>query len=128
MVDESVESDSVSQSWKAGIEEFNQGRYWHAHEGWEKGWTQLPAPFKEHIQALIMACGMFVHLEKSRPGPAYALCKRSLELFRDSRDIVHHRPRIEVPGLEELLRSADPNKSGEELLLRVKKLKAHYFN
>ena len=129
MVDEGVESDSMSQEhWKAGIEDFNQGRFWHAHESWEKGWNRLPPPLKDYIQALIMACGMFVHLEKSKAGPARALRLRSLELFEASREIDRHA-RIEIPGLEELLREAEssPNSSGEELLSRGKKLRAHFI-
>ena len=129
MVDESVESDSMSQEhWKAGIKDFNQGRFWHAHESWEKGWNRLPPPLKDYIQALIMACGMFVHLEKSKAGPAQALRQRSLELFAASREIAKH-PRIEIPGLEELLLSAEDlsNSSCEELLSRGKKLRAHFI-
>ncbi len=41
-----------------GIEEFNAGRHWHAHESWEHLWLGLEGDDKVFVQGLIMAAAM----------------------------------------------------------------------
>ena len=92
--------------WKRGIDEFNLGRYWEAHHHWERGWKDLPDPIKLHIQALIQACAVFLHLQNGRLGPAQALCRLAGEKFigiemQGGIDSIY--PRVEVPGLTSVL-------------------------
>ena len=68
-------SDSIIEHWRRGVGHFNQGLYWEAHQGWEKDWIRLPFPVKQHVQALIISCGVFCHLKKGRKEPALALCR-----------------------------------------------------
>lgn len=99
-----VYSEVYGAGWKAGIDAFNRGQYWHAHEGWEQGWTRLPSPLREHVQSRIQGASVFYLLEKGRLAPARSLARRSLELaaLAQSR-AVELDPRIDVPGLEPLL-------------------------
>ncbi len=41
-----------------GLEEFNAGRHWHAHEAWEHLWLGLAGDEKLFVQGLIMAAAM----------------------------------------------------------------------
>jgi hypothetical protein len=41
-----------------GLQEFNEGRHWHAHEAWEPLWMGLEGETKLFVQGLIMAAAM----------------------------------------------------------------------
>ena len=75
--------DSQIKSWIAAIADFNQGRYWHAHELFEKGWRDLSEPDRSNIKAIIQFCGVCVHLQNKRYDPALRLALRSLEIFSE---------------------------------------------
>ncbi len=93
--------------WRRGIACFNQGQYWEAHHGWEKDWNRLPSPAKEEVQALILSCGVFYHLQKEHPAPALALCRLAQERWREgalrAANEFEFQPRIDVPGLRGLI-------------------------
>jgi predicted metal-dependent hydrolase len=44
----------------AGIELFNAGHYWHAHEQWEQCWLTSPEPAATFYKALIQAAAALV--------------------------------------------------------------------
>jgi len=93
-------------AWAHGVRDFNEGRYWHAHEAWEANWTKLPEPHRSWTQALIQVCGVFVHVEKNRPGPALRLALRSLELMAGAEahaQLHRTRPALEIPGADDLM-------------------------
>lgn len=104
-----VPPPSTVLAWKKGILDFNSSQFWHAHENWEKGWTQLPAAQKEYVQGLIQAAAAFFLLkEKWRPRPALSLCRSALnklEPFKNSRPELLPLPRIVIPDLEQVLSS-----------------------
>lgn len=41
-----------------GIEQFNAGHHWHAHEAWEQLWLGLEGDDKLFVQGLIMSAAM----------------------------------------------------------------------
>lgn len=93
-------------AWDDGILDFNQGRYWHAHESWERGWTKLPEPHKSWTKAMIQACGVFVHIEKERYAPALRLSLRAIELMAEAEAhaTLHGvRPELRILGVDEVL-------------------------
>ncbi len=48
-----------------GIELFNEGRFFEAHEAWEILWLNAEEPEdKQFLQGLIMAAGAFIHYAK----------------------------------------------------------------
>ncbi len=47
-----------------GIDLFNAGKHWHAHEAWEHLWLQLHGDEKRFVQGLIMAAAMLVQYGK----------------------------------------------------------------
>src|SRR5690349_12922888 len=83
-----------------GIREFNIGRYWHAHEDWEKAWMRLSGPEKTYLQGLIQASAVFYLLERRRLRPALALAGTAVGKIEASAggEIPADR-RLEIPEL-----------------------------
>jgi hypothetical protein len=46
----------------AGIQQYNAGYFFEAHETWEELWLQSPWPFRQFLQGLIQLAAAFVHL------------------------------------------------------------------
>lgn len=69
------------------FEEFNQGRFFEAHEVLEVLWLEVRGtPPADYYKGLIQLAGAFVHLRHDRPGPAAAL-------FRLARNnLLHYQP------------------------------------
>jgi hypothetical protein len=123
--DQAMQADWPRADWEEGARAFSEGRFWAAHEAWERGWRELPPAARAHVQGLILAAGAFHHLLAGRGGPAQALVARARELFAErnrqeaaggKRD--HGGCRLEAPGLEEALaelaRRWGPRGSGPE--------------
>jgi len=48
-------SDPRLQEWlERGVREWNEGRFWHAHEEWEQGWRATAGEEKAALQGLIL--------------------------------------------------------------------------
>jgi predicted metal-dependent hydrolase len=50
----------LPQPYFAGIQLFNQGAFWHAHEAWEACWLAAAEPDKTFYQALIQVAAALV--------------------------------------------------------------------
>jgi len=52
----------------AGIELFNQGRFWHAHEEWESAWLAAEDPqTRLFYKGIIQTAAALVHWQKGNP-------------------------------------------------------------
>lgn len=91
------------RAWKTGVEEFNSGRFWHAHEFWEQGWVSLREPDKTYIQALIQVAAVLHLFGLGRKQPALALCASALRKFQSVRAEGKSLPFIEIEGAEHFL-------------------------
>lgn len=98
--------DQKVKMWILGINDFNQGCYWEAHEKWEVGWRDLHSEEKEYMQGLIQACAAF-HLlfRKNRIAPALNLTRTSLNKLRKTQAWaeMHLENRIYVRRLDFVL-------------------------
>ena len=97
-------SSALLHSWTTGVEEFNQGRFWHAHEEWERGWKNLPSREKTYVQALIQFAAVFHLFELGRSRPALSLCTSALTKFEAANSIHEVLPRIEIVDAVALLK------------------------
>ena len=98
--------EPLLRAWGAGAEEFNSGRFWHAHECWEQGWVSLPEPEKTYIQALIQVAAVIHLLGRERIRPALALCVLALAKFHRVRGCPGRQlPPLQVLGAETFLQS-----------------------
>ncbi|MGA7616844.1 MAG: DUF309 domain-containing protein [Thermoanaerobaculia bacterium] len=61
-----------------GIELFNSGRYWHAHEAWERLWLVAEGPRREFLQGLIQLAAACHHVLRGNLRGAQRLLDASL--------------------------------------------------
>ncbi len=89
---------------QSGIDCFNRGEYFEAHEHWEIDWRRLSSPDRPLIQAAILVCGVFVLLRKGRRAPAIRLAEKALERFAEAATQAKLRgitPCLDLPETEE---------------------------
>jgi len=48
-----------------GLEAFNSGRFYEAHELWEEVWLETPNPDKKFLQGLIQVAAAFHHFSRA---------------------------------------------------------------
>jgi DNA-binding Lrp family transcriptional regulator len=51
-------------SLRTGVELFNEGRYWEAHEAWEQPWLRAAGEEKQFLQGLIQLAAAYHHLRR----------------------------------------------------------------
>ncbi len=86
-------------AWEQGVHDFNEGRFWEAHEAWERGWKDLPQAERTYVQGLIQIAAAF-HLEDlGRLDPALRLRASSRQKIQATWSTIQDRlPRLEVQG------------------------------
>jgi predicted metal-dependent hydrolase len=83
-----------------GAREFNRGRWWHAHEEWEREWKTLQGARREYLQALIQAAGAFHLLERGRADAARRVARAARARLRRTLPLARgFGRRVSVPGL-----------------------------
>ncbi len=67
--DEELEGLSAEELLQLGIDRFNAGLYFEAHEAWEEVWLAASRELREFYQGLIQVSAAFVHLTRNEyPG------------------------------------------------------------
>lgn len=61
------------EKFQKGIEQFNSGRFFEAHETWEEIWLAAPEPEKTFLQGLIQTAAAFHHYGRGNLGGAESL-------------------------------------------------------
>ncbi|MBA4188521.1 MAG: DUF309 domain-containing protein [Planctomycetaceae bacterium] len=96
-------SDSqLPRGFLKGIELFNQGEYFEAHEVWEELWMECPAAERRFIQALIQAAVAVYHLSRGNLTGATRLFhsgRRYMEPYRPTYlrlDVAHFWQQMEA--------------------------------
>ena len=77
-----------------GLAEYRAGRYWNAHESWERVWRGLDGDDRLCVQALIMLAAAAWHAERQRWRPARRLLLRASQLL-EGQDVA---ARLELPS------------------------------
>ncbi len=71
-----IARDGGSELFDQGLEAFQQGRYFEAHELWEELWTPLEGPERRRLQGLIhFAVGLHHRERNNRVGAVRQLRK-----------------------------------------------------
>lgn len=112
---------------RRGIELFNRGEFFEAHEVWEDVWRAAPGPEKKFLQGLIQVAVAFVHYQRGNLVGARSLLRRGernlagyseqyaglhvtallhqTEYWRqtlDNQRLPDHFPRVTITGSEQL--------------------------
>ena len=72
---------------KKGLNEYEKGDYFEAHEAWEDLWSDYNFPDRKFIQGLIQLSVSFVHLSNGNMIGARNLLKKCEEKFSDYKGI-----------------------------------------
>ena len=74
---EDYDALSPAENHRLGIEHFNAGRFFPAHEAWETSWKQLKqTPDAEFFKGLSQLGAGYVHLQRGNPHGASTLLRR----------------------------------------------------
>jgi uncharacterized protein len=68
---------SVEEMFQRGIELFNQGRFFDAHEAWEQSWLRSGGEEKIFYQGLIQAAAAILHVQRGNPSGARSLWQKA---------------------------------------------------
>ncbi len=94
---------------RSGLDEYRKGRFFEAHEEWERLWKSAVGGDRLFLQGLIQLAAGLVHLEKGRPAPGLrllGLAREKLARFPDGFG------GIAVKRLEEALGAATTAEGG----------------
>jgi predicted metal-dependent hydrolase len=61
-----------------GVQLFNERKFWHAHEAWEKIWLESEGEQKRFLQGLIQLSAAYHHVRKGTFGGAMRLFDAAL--------------------------------------------------
>jgi len=79
-----LETLSAEELLQLGVDLYNAGEYWHAHEAWEAVWLDAERELRYFYQGLIQVAAAFVHLTRGEyPGTVSLLDggREKLELY-----------------------------------------------
>ena len=72
---------------RLGIERFNNGEYWLAHEALEGAWNEEPAPIKEMYRGVLQAAVVYYHISIQNYRGAVKVYDRSQKWLNPLPDI-----------------------------------------
>lgn len=76
VIEEEVLPDEPEELLKIGIEHFNAGRFFQAHEAWETAWHPSPEPERDFWQGITQIAVGFTHHGRGNPTGAITLLRR----------------------------------------------------
>lgn len=62
-----------------GMEQFNRGRFFEAHETWEEIWLAAPEPERAFLQGIIQVAAAFHHYQRGNCAGARSLLEAGLK-------------------------------------------------
>jgi hypothetical protein len=80
-------SRAPQDAFRRGIEQFNAGRFFEAHETWEEVWLRSPEPEKTFLQGIIQITAAFHHYSRGNTRGTRSLLEAGLgrlERFPDA--------------------------------------------
>lgn len=81
------ETIEIKALFKKGIDQFEKGDYFEAHEAWEDLWSDYYLPDRKFIQGLIQLAVSFVHLGNGNMIGARNLLRKCQNKFADFQGI-----------------------------------------
>ena len=73
------EIDSAGTLFEEGVERFNRGEFWLAHESWEQIWLAAEGEQRRFLQGLIQIAAVYYHLERGNQRGAKRLLAAAME-------------------------------------------------
>ena len=76
---EEAPATSPDEALARGIEHFNAGRYFQAHESWEEGWHPAPEPERDFWQGITQVAVGLVHKGRGNAHGSATLLRRGAQ-------------------------------------------------
>lgn len=102
----------MDDAFERGIELFNSGRYFEAHEAFEEVWKESEGDLRLLCQGLVQCCAGLVKHQRDQPDPACTLLSKGLSRLETARPSC--RPDINIGQLIRDLKNVE-----QALRLRV---------
>ena len=74
-----MNQEETDAKFQEGREQFNQGRFFEAHETWEEIWLAAPAAEKAFLQGIIQLAAAFHHFTRGNSAGAESLLAAGLQ-------------------------------------------------
>jgi len=74
-----MEPAETEEKFRRGLEQFNQGHFFDAHETWEEIWLASPEPERTFLQGIIQVAAAFHHYTRGNRGGTQSLLRAGLE-------------------------------------------------
>lgn len=114
--------DNISSEVEKGLQHFNQGDFYEAHEYFETAWRQTDDPLREFYRALIHVSGGFFRLTQERPGAAKKFFTHALRWLREFPSPILG---IDTAALKahllQMIEAIDQNRDAESILQQYKR-------
>jgi uncharacterized protein len=78
---------SVEEYFQQGIELFNRGLFFEAHEAWEQAWLRSSGQEKLFYQGLIQAAAAILHVERGNLAGSGTLWTKAIDKLRPLPDL-----------------------------------------
>ena len=85
----------------SGLQTFNSGNYFDAHEIWEELWSEYYLKDRDFIQGLIQLAVCFVHLQNNNLNGAKSLINKSIKKLHG---FSHDHRNIDLKGLKKIMK------------------------
>jgi predicted metal-dependent hydrolase len=69
----------AEEKFQKGIEQFNHGHFFDAHETWEEVWLRAPEPEKTFLQGIIQVAAAFHHYSRDNRRGTQSLLEAGLK-------------------------------------------------
>lgn len=112
-IEEEELPDDPDELLRIGVDHFNAGRFFQAHEAWETAWHPSPEPEREFWQGITQVAVGFTHHGRGNPTGAVTLLRRGAGKIESYGERFHGFPaaavaaaasraadRIDVEGVE----------------------------
>lgn len=77
-----LESLTPEELLRLGVDLYNAGHYWNAHEAWEQAWLDAEPELRAFYQGLIQVTAAFVHVTRNEYPGSIRLLGAGLEKLR----------------------------------------------
>ena len=94
----------IQALFQKGLDEYEKGDYFEAHEAWEDLWSDYNLPDRKFVQGLIQLAVSFVHLGNGNMTGARNLLRKCQNKFTDYKGIKRN---INVGELKSVIEAVD---------------------
>jgi hypothetical protein len=110
----SLAASEAARLFQKGLEQFNRGKFFEAHESWEVLWLAAAEPDKTFLQGIIQVAAALHHYRHDNLAGARSLLRRGLakieQFAADYRGVRLEPLRVTVRAWQQFIQGAKPKR------------------